>query len=306
MSSDPVVLALDFGGSKIAAAVADLQGVRLGTATIAARGHEGAGTTFARSLHAARALLADAAPERELVAVGACTFGIPFEDRVELAPTIAGWGALPFGRLLRESFGVPIRYATDVKAAAMAEVRWGALAGCDPAVYLNLGTGLAAAIVANGQVVTGRHGAAGEIAYNVRAPADVALALGQRPLLEDLVSGKALAYEASRLLGRPATAEDVLAATDESQLAEIRNRFLDDLCFHVANLAIAIDPERIAVGGGMIRSWEALEAPLRRALERACPFPPELVLAKFPHDAPLIGAVALAVEAAELLVGNDA
>ena len=46
--------------------------------------------------------------------------------------------------------------ATDAKAAALAEVRWGALADCDPAVYLNLGTGLSAALVVGGQVIVGR------------------------------------------------------------------------------------------------------------------------------------------------------
>ncbi|MCP6769562.1 ROK family protein, partial [Klebsiella pneumoniae] len=79
--------------------------------------------------------------------VGACTFGIPREDGVALAPTVPGWDALPFGSALREAFdGVPVRLANDVKAAAAAALAWGALRGCDPGIYLNLGTGLATAI----------------------------------------------------------------------------------------------------------------------------------------------------------------
>ena len=65
------------------------------------------------------------------------------------------------------------------------------------------------------------------------------------------------------------------------------------------NLAILIDPVRIAVGGGLVRSWDRI-APA--AAERRCsagpPFPPELVLGRFPYDAPLLGAVALAIDAA--------
>ena len=79
--------------------------------------------------------------------------------------------------------------ATDAKAAAQAEVRWGSLAGFDPAIYLNLGTGLAAAIVAGGQVLAGSQGAAGEIGYSLREPADVGRADGLRIPLEDMVSG---------------------------------------------------------------------------------------------------------------------
>ncbi len=133
-----------------------------------------------------------------LAAVGVATFGIPFDDRVELAPAIDGWESLELGRELRRAFpGAAIRMATDAKAAAQAEVRWGALAGFDPAIYLNLGTGLAAAIVTGGQVLAGSHGAAGEIGYSLREPADVGRADGLRIPLEDMVSGQALQRRAS-------------------------------------------------------------------------------------------------------------
>jgi glucokinase len=65
----------------------------------------------------------------------------------------------------------------------------------------------------------------------------------------------------------------------------------------MVNLAVCLNPERIAVGGGMVRSWERLRPGLEHALSSGVPFPPELVVAKFPSDAPLIGAVALAVDA---------
>lgn len=83
---------------------------------------------MARGLAAASELLADVAPGQELAGVGAATLGIPYDDRVELAPTFPGWGALPFGQLVRDAFpGIPVRLGTDVKAAAAAELRWGAL-----------------------------------------------------------------------------------------------------------------------------------------------------------------------------------
>jgi glucokinase len=66
----------------------------------------------------------------------------------------------------------------------------------------------------------------------------------------------------------------------------------------VVNLAICVNPVRIAVGGGMVRSWGRLRPGLEHALSAGVPFPPELVAARFPSDAPLIGAVALALDAA--------
>src|SRR5215475_493480 len=107
VSQPPVVLGLDFGGTKIAMMVCEPSGERLASSTVASGGELGARASFERGIQAARALLA------------------------------------------------------------------GALAGCDPAVYLNLGTGLSAAIVAGGQVLSGANGAAGEIGYNLRILSDV-------------------------------------------------------------------------------------------------------------------------------------
>jgi glucokinase len=299
MNHPPVVLGLDFGGTKIAAAVCDLAGNKIASAVVDSLGERGARASFDHGIEAARELLAASASGASLAAVGVATFGIPFEDRVELAPVISGWASLELGRELRAAFpGASIRMATDAKAAAHAELRWGSLAGCDPAVYLNLGTGLAAALVAGGQVIGGSNAAAGEIGYNLRHQADVGLPADRRIPLEDMVSGQALQRRA-REAGRPLTAAEVFAASGEDKhLDDMITDFVEELAFHVVNLAVLINPARIAVGGGMVRSWDRIGPRLQHALSSAVPFPPELVVAHFPHDAPLLGAVAMAVDAA--------
>jgi glucokinase len=78
----PVVLGLDYGGTKIAAAVGDLDGNQLASATTGSGGALGAQASFARGIQVARDLLQETAPGSELAAVGVSTFGIPFEDRV--------------------------------------------------------------------------------------------------------------------------------------------------------------------------------------------------------------------------------
>ena len=307
VADPPVVLGLDFGGTKIAMAVCAPDGERLASVAVSSRGESGARASFDHGVQSARALLTEAAHGRQLAAVGVSTFGIPFEDRVELAPAIDGWSEFPLGRELRSAFpGATVRMATDVKAAAQAEARWGALAGCDPAVYLNLGTGLAAAIVTGGRVLHGSNGAAGEIGYNLRTAADVGVPLAARMLLEDMISGQALARRAAShsAHGHPMEAGEVFEASRQVPgLDRLVDDFVAELAFHVVNLAICINPERIAVGGGMVRSWERLRPGLEHALSAGVPFPPELVLAKFPSDAPLIGAIALAVDA--ISAGGD-
>jgi glucokinase len=292
-----LVLGLDFGGSKIAAAVADETGYRLAQTTVTTDPARGARWNFDRGVEAAQTLL-DRIGAGSPAAVGACTFGIPMRDGVSLAPAIAGWESLALRDELAAALGCEVvRVATDVKAAATVEAESGALAGHDPAIYVNLGTGLATALLVEGRVVVGANGAAGEIAYNVPRTAERGV------MLENLVSGGALAAAARARTGLELTAADVFAReAEDPRLEAIVDAFLAELAFHLVNLSVAVDPSRIAVGGGMVRSWSRLEQPLREALHQHVPFPPELVPAAFPYDAVLDGAVRIAVEALHDLI----
>lgn len=301
-----VVIGLDFGGSKIAVAVAGLDGERLGTLVVPTDPGLGARWNLDHGIDAARSLKAEVAAGAELSAVGACTFGIPVAHGIRLAPAIPGWGELSLGLELEAAFGTRVvRTCTDVKAAAAAEAFYGALAGHDPALYLNLGTGLAVAIVCGGTVVSGANGAAGEIGYSLRSSGDVEIAAGERSVLEDVVSGMALAAAGMRRTDDALTAEDVFALEEsDARLEGVLDEFIRELCFHMVNLSVALDPSRVAVGGGIVRSWTRIEPHLRKALEAHTPFPPELVVGAYPFDAALVGAIALGVEAAAVLDGD--
>jgi glucokinase len=298
--SSPIVLGLDFGGTKIAAAVCDLDGQRLGSATVATLASDGARACLERGIGVAQQLLDSAVPGRTLAAIGACTFGIPGESGIALAPAVPGWEELQLREELCLAFGdVEVCVANDVKAAARAEATWGALVGCDPGIYLNLGTGLGVAIVTNGVVLTGAHGASGEIGYNLRTLSHLGLPLERREPLEDIVSGMGLGRAAAQESTMDSAAEVFGAAAGDPRMAQLLASFLDELAYHLVNLAIAIDPARIVVGGGMVRSWDQLRGRLRSALDAAVPYPPELIVAHFPFDAPLMGALALGTAAAQ-------
>lgn len=292
----PVVLGLDFGGTKIAVAVADADGRLLRKAVLATDPSRGAGWNLERALDSAHTLLRDE-DGAILTGVGAATFGVPEDARILLAPAIPGWEALALARELRAAFDcAAVTVDTDVKAAALAELRLGALAGCRHAVYLNLGTGLAAALVVDGAVVLGENGAAGEIGYSLVEPSDV---LRERHLvLEDVAGGIGVAAAAERATGRRMAASGVFELEgSEPLLAAVVEQFIEQLAFHLVNLSVALNPSRIAVGGGIVRAWPRIEPTLRRALAIGVPFPPELVVAAFPFDAPLVGAVLRAVDA---------
>ena len=291
------VVAIDFGGTKVAVATADMEGSILKQARLDTHASQGAQQLLERTTGTAQALIERTMEEvgGQCVAVGVSTPGVVHDDGVLLSPNIPGWEQVSLRETMRASLHVPtVVAANDVKAAAMAEVLWGALKGADPAVFLSLGTGIAAAIVMGGRVVTGAHGASGEIGYNLRSVLDTSGAANGRAPLEEAIGGRFIGERASLLLGEPLSTAELFAHPD------IRARFLVDetlaeLATHVANLAILIDPARIAVGGGLMSSGDVILHALTFRLEYAVPFPPEIVPARFLQDASLYGAIALAL-----------
>jgi glucokinase len=297
-----VVLAFDFGGSKVGVAIADLKGARLAEATTATQPSRGARWNFVQAIETARKLMGTMPGTTELTAVGASTFGIPTERGVLLSPAIPGWDRLELRRELVEALDCPfVRVRTDVKSAAEAEARSGALVDADPGLYLNLGTGLAVGIVSRGEVIDGANGAAGEIGYNLRQVVDLDSTGHGNARLESVVSGMALAAAGGRATGAELVAADVFAGeAGNDGLAVVLDEFLRELSFHLVNLVITLNPTRVAVGGGIVRSWARIEPALGRALQTFVPFPPELVPGAYPFDAALVGAISLGLSEAHV------
>jgi predicted NBD/HSP70 family sugar kinase len=81
-------------------------------------------------------------------AIGVSTMGRTRADRADPAPNVAGWTDLAISSMIEEAFPtLPAAFGNDVKLAALAGLTWGALASVACGVYLNLGTGIAAALV---------------------------------------------------------------------------------------------------------------------------------------------------------------
>ena len=294
------MLGIDFGGTKVAIATAGLDGEPLQFARLETEAARGAMQAVGRALERAKDLVAltQRARNGRCLAVGAVSPGIVYADRVLLAPNVPGWEELRLPGMLVEGLGhACTQVATDVKAAALAELRWGSLRDADPAILVSLGTGLAAAIVIGGEVLQGANGAAGEIGYgSLRGATDESGAADGRAPLEEIAGGRAIGERGSRLLGGTLTAADVFVHTDPRARVLVEET-LAELAVHVANMAIVIDPARIAVGGGLMSHREVVLAALEERLCSAVPFPPELVAARFVHDGSLRGAIALALDA---------
>jgi glucokinase len=299
VSADDFVLGIDLGGTKIALATADVDGMLLHQQTIATLAPQGAKQAVERTIAVGRQLIEQTRIQREgsLVGVGIATMGITLEDQVLMAPNVPGWKRLALPSLMRQAFSLDsIRIENDVKAAASAELRWGALTGIDTGLYLNLGTGIAATLVMNGRIMRGAHGAAGEIAYNLRQLHDEqGFSSGMAPL-EEFVGGGAIAKRVRLQFGEVATVEEIFRASrSEPEAIAFVEATLAEMAFHLTNLTIALDPECIVIGGGLMRSKERILPRLTAYIKRFVPFPPLVKEAYFLHNAGLMGAIALAL-----------
>jgi glucokinase len=299
MPQPAFVAAVDFGGTKMAVAGATLNGEIIDQRRLKTQAARGAEQAVERGIEAARAVIEHTHRNTggRCVSLGVVCPGIVRSDRIMLAPNVPGWEELALAPIMREALGIEcVAVCNDVKAAGLAELRWGALAGADPALFVSLGTGVAAAVLVGGRILHGAHGAAGEIGYSLRCVDDAgAFADGHAPL-EELAGGRFIGARASMLTGATMTSAAAFAARDPLT-RELVDVALDELAVHLANTAIVLDPQRIAVGGGMMASADRVLAAIERRLRQAVPFPPELVPARFLHDSALRGAIALAVDA---------
>ena len=297
------VLAIDAGGTKVA--VASFSLLPAARDPIVRRRRDLPASATARDvLHLigelAAEVFADADSGGRMAhrSVGVACPGVITAGRASHAPNIAGWEGLQVDTAVAAALGMPQVYvAQDGKLAALAEARWGELQGVNPGLYVNLGTGLAAAVVVDGNVVAGAHGASGEIGYNVVDAADrVAAAAGVAPL-EALAGGRSIEQRSTRLLSRDTVAAEVFAIRgDHAGLSQLVDDTLDLIGMHLVNAAILIDPQRIVLGGGLLKAGDVVIRVLRSWLDAAVPFPPELRLSAFPDDAPLRGAAILALD----------
>jgi glucokinase len=299
---DDFVLGIDLGGTKIALATADANGTILYQQTIATLASQGAEQAIARTIASGRDLVEQTRRRlhSRLAGVGIATMGITLDDRVLMAPNVPGWDRLALPSQMQQAFVLDaIRIENDVKAAAFAELRWGALAGVETGLYLNLGTGIAATPVVNGRILRGTHGAAGEIAYNLRHLHDEqGFSAGKAPL-EEFVGGGAIRERVRLRFGTEATVEEIFRKATVAPLDPEARAFVEatltEIAFHLTNMTIALDPERVVIGGGLMRSKALILPRLAAHIRRFVPFPPQVEGAHFSHDAGIMGAIALAI-----------
>jgi len=300
MESVRVVLAADLGGTKTAVGVVNREGAILAKRKAAAE-KPGPAATAAQVAELAEAALADASVSREAVAgAGVCVPGIYFEDSGEAwAPNLWGGGQAPIKRLLEPRLPAPVVIDSDRSACVLAEQWLGAARGLSDVVFLAVGTGIGAGIIAGGRLVRGASGIAGAVGWFALAPQRQPL-YRQMGCFEAEAAGPAVARRAAAL-GLPGLSPEKVARRarlGDPAAVEAFEQTAAWLGMGVANIVSLLNPQMVVLGGGLMQAGDLLlEGVRRHMLAWAQPVSGEevrLELSRLGEDAGLLGAARLA------------
>lgn len=321
-----LAIGVDIGGTKVIAGTVDADGtiveqIRVDTPD-KAKSPQVVEDTIAELVSALVARFPVAA-----VGIGAAGWLDETRSTVVFAPHLA-WRQEPLRAVMRDRLGLPVIVENDANAAAWAEWRFGSARGERHLICLTLGTGIGGGILLEGALQRGRYGMAGEFGHMVMVPGGHRCACGNRGCWEQYASGHALVREArglaaanspviSGLLDR--AGRDVEAITGplitscardgDPAAVELFTEAGTWLGVGIANLAAALDPGLVVIGGGVSDAGELLLGPAREAYRRQLSgrgFRSEarIVRAQLGNLAGLIGAADLARRSVETRSGS--
>lgn len=206
-----------------------------------------------------------------------------YRGTIEQAPNLRWKGVVPFASLMTKKFEVPCKMTNDANAAALGEMMFGAARGMKDFIMITLGTGVGSGIIANGQLIYGHDGFAGELGHTIVKP-------GGRKHWSTGSEGSLEAYASAT--GITITAKKMRAEFPDSML----NQYLEEavnskvvfecakkgdptaievfrytgqkLGEALANFVMFSSPEAILLFGGVIKAGDFILKPTKLHMER--------------------------------------
>jgi glucokinase len=281
-----LTIGMDIGGTKIAAGVVDEDG------TLVARVRRETPATDAELIEdQAAEIVAELRTEYEIDAVGVAAAGFVDSARgvVLFAPNLA-WRDEPMMGDLQRRIGLPVRLENDANAATWGEFRFGAARDVDDMVLITVGTGLGGGMVADGRLLRGANGVAGELGHVRVVPDGLRCGCGNRGCWEQYASGSALTREARELVASGSLHAERLSELCEGRAENLRGSMVTQAAQEgdpaatelladlgrwlgegMASVAAVLDPALFVLGGGVVEAGELLVEPARAALARHLP-----------------------------------
>lgn len=206
-----------------------------------------------------------------------------YTGTIEYAPNLPWSGIIPIAKMMSDKFQLPVTLTNDANAAAIGEMMYGAAKGMRDFIMITLGTGVGSGIVANGQLIYGHDGFAGELGHTVVIPdGRMHQGTGKRGSLESYASATGVRLTALEMLEN-STEDSLLRAADKDTLdskvvydAAIKGDKLALEIFEftgkilgmaLANAIMFSSPEAIILFGGLTKSGDLILKPTRKYME---------------------------------------
>lgn len=206
-----------------------------------------------------------------------------YEGTIQDATNLEWKGIIPFTEMMQAKFGVDCKITNDANAAALGEMLYGAARGMKDFIMITLGTGVGGGIVANGNLLYGHDGFAGELGHTIVKPnGRKHWSTGSEGSLEAYASATGIAITAKKL--RAEFPDSLLNNYDES---EINAKTVHDCCLKgdpiaievlrytgqrlgeaLANFVMFSSPEAILLFGGVINAGNFIMKPTKMHMER--------------------------------------
>lgn len=278
------VIGIDIGGTNTVIGVVDARGSVLGSTSIKTQVCEKFEDYISEIHKAATALLESLELTGKIQGIGV---GAPnanhYTGNIENAANLRWKGILPLCELLSQKFGIPTACTNDANAAAIGEMTYGAARGMKNFIMITLGTGVGSGIVANGQVLYGSDGYAGELGHViVKDNNGRKCGCGRSGCLECYCSATGVSRTAREFI----ETSDIPSMLRKIHVDEITSKHVYDAAIQgdelskkifeftgeilgkaFANFVAFSAPEAIILFGGLANAGNLLLNPVKKALE---------------------------------------
>jgi len=291
------VVAVDVGGTEIKSALVDSDFNVIATTTAPT---PKADSTGAETVKTIAAIVAQFSTQHTVDAVGLAVPGAL--DEPAGTSRWSGnlqWKNLPIRKLLEDAIKIPVAFGHDVRTAAVAEIRNGAAKGARNAIFIPVGTGIAAAFIVDGEIrsADGYAGEIGHINVNGKYPC----VCGKTGCLEAAASTLAISKAYAAQSGKTGTTtEEIfqLVVAGDSVATQVWNNATAAMARACETLITLLAPEVIVFGGGLCNAGETFLKPIRDYLDSSLTFQrkPRLEIAQYGSKAGTIGCAMLAFD----------
>jgi len=279
-----LAIGIDIGGTGTKFGIVDRDGNVLFSDEMSTKKHAEV-NTFIDDLYNNLAVLIEKAGgvgRMKGIGVGALN-GNYYTGTIEYAPNLPWKGIIPLAKLIENKFKLPVTLTNDANAAAIGEMMYGAAKGMKDFIMITLGTGVGSGIVANGHLIYGHDGFAGELGHTIVIP-DGRLhpGTGKKGSLESYCSATGVRSTTVEILqnsDRPSVLRKVpIEKLDSKAVYEAAiegdevARYIFDFTGRILGLALAnavmfSSPEAIVLFGGLTKAGDLILKPTREHME---------------------------------------